>query len=238
VRGLTARELVELWDRGTHAGPASRALAVLAVADGDRAGHGALTCGARDARLLAVRALTLGQRMAVVTACPACGVRVELEFTAADIGLGGDLPEGVAAEREIGGHTLLLRPATADDLVAVEREPGPAEAAARLLERCVVSIDGERGAAPPPGLVEAIEDALESLDAAATPEIVTTCPDCAHRWSAWFDASAFFWDEIQALVPRLLADVAVLARHYHWSEREILSMPAVRRQFYLEAIGS
>jgi hypothetical protein len=211
---------------------------VLALADGDRAGHGALTCGARDARLLAVRALTLGHRMAVVTACPACGVRVELDFTAADVGLGDDPPTGGESEREIGGHRLVLRPATADDLVAAEREPGPAAAAARLLERCVLSIDGARGALPPPELAGPIEDALESLDAAATPEIVTTCPECRHRWSAWFDAAAFFWDEIQALVPRLLADVAVLARHYHWSEREILSMPASRRQFYLEAIGS
>jgi hypothetical protein len=36
---------------------------------------------------------------------------------------------------------------------------------------------------------------------------------------------------------RLMAEVAVLARAYHWSEGDILALPPGRRRFYLEAVG-
>jgi hypothetical protein len=34
-----------------------------------------------------------------------------------------------------------------------------------------------------------------------------------------------------------MAEIVVLARTYHWSERDILALPPGRRRFYLGAVG-
>lgn len=131
-----------------------------------------------------------------------------------------------------------MRAVTAGDLVAVEDSSNADAAAARLIDRCVVSIDGDPGASPAASLRPQIDEALEAMDEAAAPEIATSCPDCGHAWTLWLDVAAFFWEELEIHAPRLLADVAALARHYHWSERDILGMSTARRRFYLEAIES
>ena len=104
----------------------------------------------------------------------------------------------------------------------------------------VVSGDGEdhrAGARPPARLLPAIEDALEALDPQADVLLDLRCPACGSRWSEVFDAGLVLWSDIRLAAQRLLSEVAQLARAFHWSERDILGMPASRRRFYLEAAG-
>ena len=63
-----------------------------------------------------------------------------------------------------------------------------------------------------------------------------TCPACGHVWSAALDIAAYLWGELDDWAQDLLAQVHVLARHYAWSERDILTMSAVRRRFYLDLL--
>ncbi len=238
MRGLTASELVELWDRAGGLGHASRALAVLAAGEPGASNQvlEALAAGERDARLLALRARTFGPRLEVLAACPECGAPVELAFAAGVEDPGApSTPEPVT--RELAGTTVVLRPVTAGDLVAAESALNLAEARGRLLRRCVLAVDGEQGAPIPDQLSEAVESALEALDREALSEIATTCPECDHAWSLPFDPARFLWQEIESHVRRLLAEVAALAGRYHWAERDILAMSAARRRFYLEASG-
>ena len=66
---------------------------------------------------------------------------------------------------------------------------------------------------------------------------MATCPACTFTWSEPFDIVTFFWAEIDAWARRLLADVHVLASSYGWSERDILALSPVRRQYYLEMVN-
>jgi hypothetical protein len=44
------------------------------------------------------------------------------------------------------------------------------------------------------------------------------------------------WAEIEVRAKRLLLEVHLLATAYGWSEAEILSLNAQRREFYLEMV--
>jgi hypothetical protein len=240
MQGLTAQDVLDLWDRCSGMGHANRALALLARAEPevDAERHAALPAGVRDARILAVRERTLGRDLQVVAECPGCAAPVELAFTAHDLGLDTcDERPAMPVRRAIGGHEIVLRPVVAGDLVAAEAAASVEQARAALLQRCVLSVDGEEDVPLQDELAEAVEAVLEAFDPCADVEIATRCPDCGHQWAAPFDPARFFWQEIEALAPGLLMEVAELARHYHWAERDILAMSAARRRFYLEMAG-
>jgi hypothetical protein len=78
------------------------------------------------------------------------------------------------------------------------------------------------------------------LEADPQAEIILrlTCPACGHQWELLFDIADFFWTEIAVQAQRLLREIDTLARAYGWTEREILSLPAQRRQSYLEMLAA
>ena len=90
----------------------------------------------------------------------------------------------------------------------------------------------------PDEIIETISAAM--LEADPTAEIILhlTCPACAHEWDLLFDIADFFWSEISAQAQRLLREIDALARAYGWTEREILNLPAQRRQTYLEMVAA
>ncbi|HEY0012005.1 MAG TPA: hypothetical protein VGB79_04040, partial [Allosphingosinicella sp.] len=125
---------------------------------------------------------------------------------------------------------IAVRAITAGDLAACEARGGAA--AARSLLRARVA---PAGAAIPE---EALDAALAALDPDAELAIAARCPECGATQEVVFDIAAFFWKEIALRVPRLLQQVADLARLNHWSERDILALPPARRRFYLLAAGA
>jgi hypothetical protein len=62
------------------------------------------------------------------------------------------------------------------------------------------------------------------------------CPACQHTWQVLFDIVSFFWMELSVQAKRLMREVHLLARSYGWREADILSMSAMRRQFYLDLV--
>jgi hypothetical protein len=238
---LRAQDIVDLFGTGEPFRPASTALALLARLERDAspAGLRRLSVGERDRRLLALRAAAFGPRVEVVSSCPVCALAVEFAFTADEVGLAADAPTPASeAEWPIGGRRLRLRAVTAGDLADLESCGEPAEIRRRLIEACVLAVDGIEGAAPPAEWSDAVEAGLQAIDPAANVELALDCPDCGHRWIEVVDPPSLLWDAIMVAAPRILADVAELARVYHWSERDILAMPARRRRFYLEVARS
>src|SRR5262249_29372703 len=86
MRALSARELLQIWERGLEQNGPQRAVELLRAAaeDGD-ADAAELTLGQRDARLLRLREWTFGREIAAVTPCPACGGTQELRFGVDDV---------------------------------------------------------------------------------------------------------------------------------------------------------
>ncbi|UNU42340.1 hypothetical protein EAO27_06170 [Sphingopyxis sp. YF1] len=226
MRRWTALELIEIGESGASLGPAGRALLLLEAGGMPRDAAEALSLGQRDRALFALRARQFGARLEVGQRCPECGADYEFTLTAAD--LGRDTPGEAAPPATVEG--VAVRALTAGDLALGEGQ-GDAEAARALLRRRVAPGGDAIGDA-------ALDAALAALDPDAELAIAARCPECGQAADIVFDIAAFFWDEIILRVPRLLQQVADLARVNHWSERDILSLPPARRRFYLTAAGA
>jgi hypothetical protein len=221
-------ELLDVWERGLGCPPARRALALL----GDPETLATQTVGERDAALLRLRELAFGPRLALVAACPDCGERVEASVDVAAL----EVDAAPAAERSRVdgiGWTLVVRPPTAGDLVALDGAADPDDGRRMLFERCVVSSDVP-AAALPEEAVAAAAARLAELDPQADVRLALRCPECDTAWEEPFDPGSFLWQELEAWALRVVRDVHELASVYGWREGDVLAVPPARRRLYLE----
>ena len=229
--------LLSAWERTLAVARPWREIALLAAASGEPAERLArLPVGERDRRLLDLREHAFGNRLDCETACPACGARLELELTAAEIR---------PPSRDVQPSDLRM---TDESTVVTFRLPDSADVAASrgsirdpeelLLSRCVVEATHEGapvdGAALPIAVRESLAARMAELDPLAELLLQLTCPECAHSWQADFDPAAFLLAEVDAWAARVLGEVDRLARAYGWSEAEILALSPLRRRRYLE----
>jgi hypothetical protein len=241
VRPLTAADMVEVWDRGQGLSPVRRGLLLLEASSPYEPVErlAALPVGRRDARLLALRARTLGPRLDSVTRCPTCHERLELELRSDDLWPEPDdsepPPRTLSLHHE--GYEVLFRLPTSRDLI----EAGDGDDAdVRLLAACV--IEATRGDDPvepdtlPEAVVVRLAETMADADPLADIQLALDCPACGHEWSLPFDPLAFFWSEIDQRVPRILGEVHRLASAYGWTEGDILAMSGWRRGHYLQLV--
>lgn len=218
----------------------------------------ALPLGDREALLLHLRRLTLGERLECVLSCSAhgCGERMELDLAVSDL----LVPPASQArpwheETFLDGSTpwrVRFRLPTGEDQelaadLARNREDG--DAAALLLGRCVASAvpEGPEGIATgepsplPEALADAVAERMASLDPQAEIVLRLACPTCGHETATVFDAAAWLYQEIAGRATELYREVHLLALHYHWREADILAMTGRKRRLYLgflaEALG-
>jgi len=232
---LSPEKILAVWEAGRQQHELDRALTLLAAASPGRTREelAGLSIGERDARLLQLRTLVLGTSAHGFAECPQCAERVEFPVDTAPLAL----PKEVAAkphEIEVNGTCVRFRLPNSRDLAEVVAAPDARQGLRRLVERCVMEVS------PPNELssenIEALSRAMLDADPQAEVSLVLECPSCGHGWDALFDIADFFWSELAAMARRLLREIDALARAYGWSEREILSLPARRRQTYLELI--
>jgi hypothetical protein len=198
-----------------------------------------LPLGDIDALLLELRRLIVSDLVRADTACaaPGCRARVDVAFSIADY-LAHHAPDaaaiagkGLAPADEPGWYRLAggaaLRVPRAEDQLAIAWDTDPERA---LFARCVRPSD----AADAPELRAQIEDALEALAPDLCGELTGTCPECGAPFAVDFDPLQYTLRELRRRAETLYEDVAWIAHHYHWSEAEILALPAERRSRYAE----
>ncbi|MET4726678.1 hypothetical protein ABIE09_000449 [Lysobacter enzymogenes] len=242
--------LIGAWERLHRFGANERALGLLQAVwpQPDPAQWSRASLGQRDACLFALHEALFGGRLQTTAACPACGERLESQLRVAD--LCGEppreLPQPPAPQRlEYRDYRIEYRLPDSDDLRHLPPARGGEDAldaaVAALLRRCVLSAQ-RRGreldadAPLPPALVERLCERMAQDDPLADLQLAVQCPACAHQWSAAFDIGAYLWEELDDWVQDLLSQVHALARHYAWSERDILDLSPVRRRFYLDLV--
>ncbi len=206
-----------------------------------------LTVGDREALLLHLRRLSLGDRLRGVVDCPApdCGEKMDLDLSAGDL----LVPPYDHRRRayEVGieenGNSYRVRfrlPTGADqEDAAILARSDPHAAAERLLHRCVESItdeDGEPVGTLPPALASRISGAMSELDPQAELTLSLTCPVCAGAFLASLDTASYLLQELEDRARHLYREVHLLAFYYHWSESEVISMPSRKRHMYLELL--
>lgn len=250
LRGVDGADELFLLD-SADLPPGQRATALLARCIEDDGGGLAerLTVGDREALLLQLRRLTLGEMLDCTLQCPDddCRGWMEMELAVQDVLLPPytnvcrEYDVSIAAEGQ--RYDVSFRQPTALDLnvAAALARSDPAGAAAGLLRSCVVRASaggrGVRVEALGPEAAAQISAAMVELDPQGELELDGVCPVCAHPFHVLFDAGSFILQELDARAARLLLEVHTIALHYHWAERDILALPAGRRKRYLDLLA-
>lgn len=249
VRPLTGHDEEFLLGEAAAYSPVRRATALLArcvvrlgpvspVGEGE---VGRLSAGDREALLLHLRRLTFGERMQATVSCPraGCGQKLDLSLRVGDLlaPVPRDAAEWYEAEWASEGGTCRLRfrlPTGSDQEAAVEAAAEGLEAGVRtLVERCVL----DTSAAPlPETAVALLSESMARLDPQAEIELAVRCAACGVPFRTLFDAGTWLFDEVGQRLSSLYREVHTLAFHYHWSEAEILGLPAGKRQRYLDML--
>ncbi len=134
-------------------------------------------------------------------------------------------PESSPGGPQSGPGWVRFRLPTADDLLAVA---GQSAGDRELARRCI------RPAEVPARLRRRVEAAMEALAPSLSGELEGLCPECGTTVTLQFDARWFCLRELRDRAVFIYQDVDLLARRYHWSETQILSIPQVRRAAYAE----
>lgn len=243
MRPLSAVELLDTWERALSQPAYERAIALLGAAcpDVSKDEVASLDIGERDRWLLTLREWTFGSQLTSVTHCPACDERLEWTFDIAEI-RGANQPKlSVNLSVTLDRYYASFRLPNSLDLAAIANCDDVSNARRVLLERCVLEnkYDGTELSVDelPREVTQAIVERMADAGPQADIQLDLVCPTCGHKWQALFDIGEFFWSEINAWASHILAEVHVLASAYGWSELDILSLSAWRRQQYLGLVA-
>jgi hypothetical protein len=236
LRPWTARDELELF--GEPLRPAARTTALLGrcvYLDPGAAPAGPdfvrdLTIGDREALLLQLRGLTLGERLPCVLACPACGETMELTLRMRDLLVAPSTADGPwhTDPARSGAVTFRLPTGRDQEEVAGQAENDPVGAARKLAGRCV------RNGRLDDDAYDVVAARMAELDPQAEILIDVACPDCGRACQILFDTLSYLDGELRRARSRLRDEIHLLAFHYHWSESEILAMPRRARVEYVE----
>ena len=237
VQGLSAAALLELWERGTGRHHIDQALLLLQHAYPEHSFESMCEwpVGQRDARVLALRRQTIGDRIEAYAECPACRNGLEFELSCEALLASAPTPEAIWTTVEQDGCSLQLRRPTSRDLAVAMTAADPEQARQIILSRCVRGEPNDVAAAvwaEADGV--ALAGRLGELDPLAEVLIDLRCELCGQQWQAVFDIVTFFWNELHTRSRRLLQEVDLLARTYGWTEQEVLRLSDQRRGLYVE----
>lgn len=196
------------------------------------------TLGERNTRLAVLHAHLFGREFELLSHCPACATVAQFS---GDCGALADaMPAEIAATHHIvvDGHLIEFRLPTAEDVHAASLHEDEEEFAFALLERCMIACthDGQSESPQclPPAVLDALSQRMEALDPAASVSFALECPQCAAHWDARLDLAQLVWQKLKAAAERLLLDVDTLARHYGWTERDVMALSPTRRAAYVQ----
>jgi hypothetical protein len=239
MQSLSPEKILAVWEAGRQQHELDRALTLLAAASPGRSREdlAELSIGERDARLLRLRTLLLEGGANGFAECPQCAERVEFPVDTAALALPKEVAEK-PHEIETNGTRLRFRLPNSRDLAEVVASSDARQGLRRLVERCIIETSPPNEQPLSSEVLEALSRAMLDADPQAEISLVLACPACTHEWALLFDIAEFFWTELSARAQRLLREIDLLARAYGWTEREILDLPARRRQTYLELVAA
>lgn len=155
----------------------------------------------RDAALVRLRRISLGDSVSSRIRCPACGHWNDVDFNLGDLPVAvHEAPERIDVAAPGGVQATLRLPTAGDqeDLLASGLE-GESLRRTFLLARTLVRLgdregpfDIEAARALPLGVRNALEAALERAVPDLDLSMAAQCAGCGHGWSAPFDVPSFF----------------------------------------------
>ena len=238
MRSLSQADCVALWESGRALHPLDRGLLAVATAfpESHRESVADWPLGQRNRALAELHCASFGRWLRGWTACEQCAEKLEFQVDGhALIASGAE-----RAQEPISYEGSEFRLPTSRDLACIATENDAAAAASRLLRQCLVA--SSKGSAEMPGGawceddLQAIGERMAEADPLAEIVLHFDCPACGRAFNESLDLATFLWAEMESRARRLLLDVHELASAYGWSETEILSLSAARRNAYLEMV--
>jgi len=242
---LSALSVLAIWEKGRGQSPLERGLTMLSYAlpDEEQEALADLRIGERDRLLLELRERSFGPQLKAFAACPRCQESLEYSLRTFDLAeplveMGGSDPG--PREAAVGDFKLGIRSPSSADLAAVASAETVESARIRLCEGCVTEANRNGISIAvselPEDIIFAVGEQVAAIDPGGEMMVRLTCPICHHEWPLVFDIASFMYAEISALARRILEDIHALASYYGWGEKEILALPAARREFYLKKV--
>lgn len=207
----------------------------------------ALSIGDREALLLHLRRVTLGERIACVLTCPACSEKMDLELDLKELLLPAyrhakQMHEAEISDGEQSYCVVFRLPNGEDQEAAVATAPGSvSEAAEMMLKRCIQSVTSGSGDAlqrVPAVVMRELPAKMAELDPQGEVLLDLTCPECATGFVVPFDAADYVCREVASQENEFYRGVHVLSYHYHWSEEAILNLSRRKRLIYLDLLAN
>ena len=201
-----------------------------------------LGMGDREAVLLHLWRITMGDRLDCVLTCPSCLEKMDLELCVSDLlvppyeVIPGTHSCTIAGDGQ--DYEVRFRlPTGADQEAVAELALHDLEAASEMmLARCIEQIDRCVVERIPAVVAEALPRIMADLDPQAEVLLSAACPECRTAFQTLFDTGLFVHHELDGALSRIHREVHLLASHYHWSEADILTLSDSKRQVYLEMV--
>jgi hypothetical protein len=236
----SAAAVLDAWEGAQTSRLGARVVSLLKLVYDGRSGADLLNLplGQRNRALLALHLALVGPDLECVVQCPECQELNELSLQASALMLpaGVTPPDGLSASA--GDWTFQFRLPNTADLVFCLSRAGLSDMRRAMAERCLLSVEPALDGALPDPLIDALARAVSESDPAAELLFHLDCVGCQQRFSTLLDPSYVLWRELGDAGQRLLAEVDILARTYHWPEREILALSAARRRMYLSLVDA
>ncbi len=200
----------------------------------------ALSLGRRARCLLDLRRSFFGKDVTLSGHCRRCGASFEFATDVDEILSADNRTESVRVKVPVGDLELEARPLTAPDIAAFPDLDSDQEKCAYLAFQSLVAVRKTDGtvlevsdpAQMQPDWVAALGGILEDQDPLSSIVFCLDCADCGNSWRAHFDIADLLWEELESEHAMVLEEIHLLARHYGWTEADIVAIPPVRRRAY------
>ncbi len=180
-------------------------------------------------------------RLPVVAACSACRAGFEFDLELARLiqppGIDDDPPP--LAWTSPDGHVLTVRLPRAADLLAWQAQG--LRSSAQLAAALVATVGGQPpdgGLVIPEDWAEAMAERLAEADPLTAMNVAAACPECGQHNEVAVDLEALLLLDFARQQRGLMNDLARIAQTFHWSEAQIVALPAWRRARYLAHIDA
>jgi hypothetical protein len=205
----------------------------------------------RDYLLVKLRELTFGGKVECVMTCPQsdCAEKMDISLDLRQLGFESKpvnrryfdvrLPRVEPGAETDAEELIEFRLPTGGDQESLSElfAQDPVAAADELFARCVsrdaAHADATTVAVLPREARPAVEEAIKRLSPDLEIEIEAVCPECGAAAETTLDFATHFLAELQLDLQGVEREVHFLAWHYHWSERDILSMTRGKRRRYV-----
>lgn len=171
---------------------------------------------------------------------PVCNQPMDLELDLAELETMQEQAEDTAGFIHIqaGEAQVTLRRPTGRDQLLWQQQAAAGQAGLDFILRSLLVEPPELWKDRPiPGdFQRAADAALQELDPLVNYQVAAACPFCGAEYSYPVDLQELALGRLKEAQRRLLDEIHTLASSYHWSEPQIMALPAWRRERYLARV--